>query len=112
MFELILPTRKFTLAMPVILDVVDVKIPPLLGLNVVYGKNLLINNVNNHLGGRKITNMNPPRFEDIWKIKLIRKGEHLYVTLSTHINCYIPWHNYESFINNSLTHQQLSCITC
>ena len=83
--ELMLPTPGCTLDILVILDVLDVKIPPLLGLNVLDRNNLLVDNITYHLWNRIISNKDPLRFEDIWKIKLIIKGGHLYVLLSTPI---------------------------
>ena len=66
MVELMLPTPGFTLDIPVILDVVEVEIPPLLGIDVLDGNKLLFDNVTSHLWSRIITNKNPLRFEDIW----------------------------------------------
>ena len=88
MVELMLPTSGSTLDIPFILDVVDVEIPPLLGLDVLEGNNLLVYNVANHLWNRIATNKDPLRFEDIWKIKLIKTVDHLYVPLSTLIQLF------------------------
>ena len=49
MVEQMLPTPVSTPDIPVILDIVDVEIPPLLGLDILDGKNLLFDNVTNHL---------------------------------------------------------------
>ena len=84
-----LPTPESTLDIPVILDVVDVEIPPLQGLDILDRNNLFVNNVINHLLNRIVTNKHPPRFEDIWKIKLTRKDDHLYVLLCTTIHLFI-----------------------
>ena len=83
-----LPTPGSTLGIPVILDVVDVEIQELLGLVVLDENNLLVDNVTNHLWSRIIANNDLLRFEHIWKIKLIRKGDHLYVPLSTSIQLF------------------------
>ena len=78
-----LPTPGSTLDIPVILNVVDVEMWPFLGLYVLDGNNLIVDKVSNHLWNHIVTNRNSSRFEDIWKIKLIRKGEYLYVPPST-----------------------------
>ena len=83
-----LPTPGSTLEMPVIRDILDVEIPPLLGLDVLDRNNLLVYNVTNHLWNRIITNKNPLRFEDVCKIKLIRKRDYLTVPLSTSIQLF------------------------
>ena len=57
--ELILSTPGSVLEIPVILDVVDHEIPALLGLEFLYGNNLLVENVSNHLSNRIITNKDP-----------------------------------------------------
>ena len=57
--------------MPEILDVMDVEIPALLGIDVLEGNNLLFDKVANYLGRCMITNKNLLRSENIWKIKLI-----------------------------------------
>ena len=101
-----LSTPESTLDIPVMLDVVDVEIPPLLGLEVLDGNNLLVDNGTNHLWNSIITNNDPLRFEDIWKIKLIRKGEHLYISLYTPIQLLCTMRSWGIFLNNSLTHQQ------
>ena len=88
MVELMFPGPGSTPEIPVILDVVDVEIPPLLVYDVQDGKTLLVGNVNNHLWSRIITNKDPLRSEDIWNIKLIRRGDHLYVPLSTPIQLF------------------------
>ena len=80
-----LPTPGSTLDILVMIDVLDVKILAYLGLDVLGGKNLVVGNIINHLQNRIITNKNPLRSEDIWRIKLIKKGYHLYVPLSTPI---------------------------
>ena len=49
MVGLMLLTRGSTLDMPVILDVVDVEILPLLGVYVLGKKPLLVDNITNHL---------------------------------------------------------------
>ena len=59
-----------------------------LQLEVLDGNNLIVDNVTNRLWNRIIINKDPLRFEDIWKIKLIRKGDHLYVLLSTPIQLF------------------------
>ena len=80
-----LPSLESVLYIPVLLDVLDIEIPALLGLNVLDGNNLLFKNLKNHPWSRIITKKDPLRFKDRWKIKLIRKGDHLYVPLSTRI---------------------------
>ena len=88
MVELILPIPGSTLDIPVILDVVDVEIPLLLGMDVLDGTNHPFDNVTNHLQNHIITNKDPLRFEDVWKRKLRRNGDHLYVLLSTPIQLF------------------------
>ena len=88
MVELMLPTPGSTLDIPVILDAEDVEIPPFLGLDVLDGNNLLVDNAINHLQSCIATNKDPLRFEDMWKIKPMRKTEHLYVPLSTSIQLF------------------------
>ena len=48
MVELMLPTPGSTLDIPVALDVGDVEIPQLLGLDVLDGNKLLVDKVTNH----------------------------------------------------------------
>ena len=78
-----LPTPESTLDISVILDIVDAEIAPLLDLDVIEGNSLLIENVTDYPWTCIGTNTAPLKFEDIWKMKLIRKGYHLYVPLST-----------------------------
>ena len=85
MFELMLPTPGSTLEIPIILDVVDIKIPPLLELDVLGGNNLLVDNTTNHLWKLMATNKDPLRFQEIWKIKLIMKCDNLYLSLTAPI---------------------------
>ena len=85
MVEQELPTPGSIPDIPVILDFVDVELKPLLGLEALDRSNLLVDNVTNHLWNPIITNKDPFRFEDIWKIKLVRKGDPLFVPLSTPI---------------------------
>ena len=66
-----LPTTESALDIPVLLDVVDVEIPEILGLDVLYGNNFLFDNVTDQLWNCTITNKDPLRFEDTWKVKLI-----------------------------------------
>ena len=49
MIELILSTLESTFDIPFILDVVDVEIPALLGLDILDGNNLLVDKVTNHI---------------------------------------------------------------
>ena len=65
MVELMLPTPGSSFDIPVILDVLDVEIPPLPELNVLDGNNLLVDNVTNHLRNRIITSKDPFSFEDM-----------------------------------------------
>ena len=79
MVELMLPTPGSTLDVPVILDFVDVKIPQSLESDVLDETNLLVDNATNHSWNRMITNRYRLRFEGIWNVKLITRGDHLYV---------------------------------
>ena len=88
MIELILPTPGNRREIPVIMDVVDVDIPALLGIDVLDGNNLFVDNVAGHLWNRIITCKEPLQFEDRWKTQLIRKGEHLYVPLKAPIQSF------------------------
>ena len=54
-----LPILGFTLDMPVILDIIDVEIPALLGLDVLDGNNLPVDNVIKHLWNCIIANVDP-----------------------------------------------------
>ena len=83
--EIMLPTPGSKLDIPVRLEVVDAQILELLGQYVLDGNNLLVENVINHLRSRKITKKYPLKYEDMWKIKLITKGNKLYVLLFTPI---------------------------
>ena len=88
MVELILPTPGSVRDVPILMDVVDIDIPALLGLDVLDGNNLFVDNVTGHLWNRIVTCNEPLRFKDRWKIKLIRKGEHLYVPLKAPIQSF------------------------
>ena len=88
MVKLMLPTLRSTIEIPFILDVVEIEIPTLLGLDVLDRNNLLVHNMTNHLWNRIITNKDPLRFDNMLKIKLIRNGQHLYVPLSTSIQLF------------------------
>ena len=97
MAELMLPNLDLHLKIPVILDVVDIEIPPLLGKDVLNGNILLVDNVTNRLWSRIITNKDSLRFEDMWKIKLISNAGYLYIPVTMSLSYSIPGHNYESF---------------
>ena len=86
--EHMLSTLGSAFDIPVILHVLDVEIPELLGLDVLDGNNLLVDNVTNNLWNRTTTNKDLLRSEDIWDIKLRRKLDHLYVPLSTPIKLF------------------------
>ena len=88
MVELMLATPESTLDIPFMLDVVDVKVPLLLELDGLEGNNLLVDSVTNHLWNHIITSMDPLRFEDIWKIRLMRKCDYLCVLLLTPIQLF------------------------
>ena len=62
--------------------------PLLLGLDALDGNSLLVDNITIHLWNCIITNRESFRFEDIWKTKLIRRGEHVYLPLSTLIRLF------------------------
>ena len=81
--EQMLPIPRSTLEIPVKVDVLDVEIPPLLGLDVLSGIALRMDDLASHLWSHIMTNKDPLRFEDIWRIKFISKGNHLYVSHST-----------------------------
>ena len=53
-----LPTPGSALDIPVILNVVDVEMPPLLGLYVLDRNNLILDKVSNHLWNHIVTNRN------------------------------------------------------
>ena len=72
--ELFLPTPAHIYDTPILLDVVKVNVPALLGLDILDGNNLLVDNVTGNLWNRTITNKNSLQYEDKWKIKLIRYG--------------------------------------
>ena len=88
MIELMLAALGCTLDIPVAVDVVDVEILPLLGFDVLDVNNVVVDNLTNHLWNRIITYKDPLRYEDMRRIKLIRKAEHLYVPLSTPIQLF------------------------
>ena len=88
MIELFLPTTRHIPAIPILLDVVDVNIPALLGLDVLDGNNIFVDNVTGHLRSRITTSKDPPQYEDRWRTKLIRHGEHLYVPLHASIQSF------------------------
>ena len=88
MVELMLPTSESIIDLSVILDALNVEIQPLPRLDVLDRNNVLVRNVTNHLWNRIITNNDPFRFEDIWKIKLISKYDDLYVPLSSLIQLF------------------------
>ena len=65
MVELMIPTPGSTPGIPVILDVLDVEIPPLQGLYVLDGNNPIVDKESNHLWSHIGSNMYALRFEDI-----------------------------------------------
>ena len=111
MVELMLRTPWSTLDIPVILDVLDVEIPVLLVLDILDGNNVPVDNVTDHLWNRLITNKDPLRFENIWKIKLIRKGEHQYVLLSTPIQLFYSMEQLRK-LHKKFAHSSASYMTC
>ena len=88
MIGLMLPTSGSTLGISVYFDFVYVEIPELLGQDVLDGNYLLFDTVTNHLQNSIIINKDLLRFKDMWKIKIVRKGDHLYVALSTLIQLF------------------------
>ena len=89
--ELMLPTPESTL----------------LGLEVLDGNNLLVNNLTNHLWNRIITNKDPLRFEDMWKIKFIRKGDYPCVSLSRLIQLFFTIAQLQYF-HKQFAHQSVT----
>ena len=66
--ELMLPTLGSTLNIPVIFGIIDVEILVLLGLHVLHGNNPPFDSATNHHWNRIITNRDPHRVEEMWKI--------------------------------------------
>ena len=85
MVKIYVTTSAYTLDISVLFDVVEVVISALLGLDVLDKNNLVVDNVTKHLWNRKIANKDLFRIENVWKIKLYWKGDHLYVPISTPI---------------------------
>ena len=85
MVVLLLPTPGSIPDIPVILNVVDVEISPLLRLDLLDGNNLVADNKTNDLWSRIIINKDPLRIEGVWKTNLIMKGDNMYILLSTSI---------------------------
>ena len=77
------PTPGLEFDIPVLLDVVNVEISCPLGLDVFDSNSLLVDNVPNHLWNQIAISKYPLRFEEMWKVKLIRKDDQLYVPLIT-----------------------------
>ena len=67
--------------MPIFLDIVDVNVLAQLGLDILDRNNLIVDKVTGHLWNRIFNIQHPLKYEDRWKSKLIRHGEHLYVQL-------------------------------
>ena len=100
-----LPTPGPTLNISVLFEIVDAEIPALLGLKLPDRSNLFVGMVTNHLWNRLITNKDQLRFECVWKIKLIRKGDQLYVPLS------IPMQLFHTMAQLRNLHEQFSHTT-
>ena len=65
----------------VLLDVVDVDIPALIGLDVLEGNFLMVDNISNRLWHRIVISNDPLEIVDKWWVPLIRDKHHLYVLL-------------------------------
>ena len=83
MAELMLPTSRSTPDIPVMFDVIDVEIPPWIELDVLDGNNLPVDNVTSHLWNRITIIKDQLKFENMRKIKLMKKTDNLYIQLST-----------------------------
>ena len=66
----------------ILLDVFDGNILALLGLDVLDGNNLFVGDLTGHLWNRIVINRKLLRYNDRWKMKLIGKADHLYISLS------------------------------
>ena len=88
MLELILPMTGSVRDIPILMDVVDVDIPALLGLDVLDGNGLFFENVTGYLWSRIMTCKEPLQFENRRKTKLIRKDKYLYVPLKSPIQSF------------------------
>ena len=77
MIALLLPTPGHVQDIPILLDLLDVKVHALLGLDALDGNNLFVENIAGHLWNHVITRKHPLKYEDRWKIEFIRHGEHL-----------------------------------
>ena len=63
MVELLLPTPRHIQDIPILLDVVDINILALLGLDVLDENNLFVDNVTGHFWNRVITRQHPLTYE-------------------------------------------------
>ena len=88
LIERILRTPVTTPDNPILLDLVDVEISALQGLDVLDGSELLVNNVTNSLWDGIIIRNDPVKNKGVWKIRLMRKGDHLlsFWILTTFVN--------------------------
>ena len=78
MIELGIQTPDHTPPICILLDVVDVDIPALIGLDVLDGHCLMVDNISNRLWNRVIISEDPLEFVDKWWVPLIRDQHHLY----------------------------------
>ena len=81
MVKHILPIPEGYPDISILLDVVNANIPALLGIDALDGKILFLDNASGHLWNRIIINRKQLRHNDGWKMMLIRKGDHLYISL-------------------------------
>ena len=107
MVQPMLPSPGSTFDIPVILDVIEVYIQKLVGQDDLDRNTVLGDILTSHLCSPIITNKKSLRFEDMWKIKLLRKEDHLCVPLSTSIQLLYTMIQLQKLHNNLLIHQKL-----
>lgn len=86
--ESFLPASGNTQDIPILLDLVAVRIPVLHCQDLLEINSLFIENVTGHLWNHIVTNEHLFRAENIWIVKLISHREHFFVTFKAHIRSF------------------------
>ena len=79
--ELFLDTPNGTPPLPVLLDIVDVNIPALLGLDILDGYSLNADTVSNRLIHRIPCSKSVSGYTDDWSVQMMRMNDHVYARM-------------------------------
>ena len=108
--ELAIQTPDNIQPIPVLLEVVDVDIPPLISLDFLDDNFLIVDSISNRLWHRIVISNDIFEIVDTWSVPLIRDQHHLYVHRHVPMSTFYPHISYASSIDSSHIYHRSSYI--